>query len=128
MQALVFWLRNVVDVELASRLYTLLDNLSAPRFANSRLHLPCIAFSVTEVKQRHRRNRETYEVKADRLQDLLITTEDQLTLFSPARPTRQRFLLVGPWDRYDLELPDVAVDAQGVEDLSLPCLHRTHKR
>jgi hypothetical protein len=49
-EASVCSLQNAGVVELASALYTQLDHLSAPRFANSRLQLPCIAFSITEVK------------------------------------------------------------------------------
>ncbi|KAG1791285.1 uncharacterized protein BJ212DRAFT_1307617, partial [Suillus subaureus] len=59
-------------------------------------------------------------VKADGLDDLLITTEDKLTQFSPARPTRQTFLIVRPWNRHDLGLPDFADDAQSVDDWSDP--------
>jgi hypothetical protein len=86
-------LRNVVPVDLASKLYNLLDNFSAPRFANCRLQLPCLAFHVTDVRVRRGRARDqmavTYEVKADGLNDLLITTDDNL-------PTRQTLLLVYP--------------------------------
>ncbi|KAG2089997.1 uncharacterized protein F5147DRAFT_658265 [Suillus discolor] len=48
----------------------------------------------------------TYNVKAHGLQDLLIITEARLVQFSPARPTRQSFLLICPWNHRDLELPD----------------------
>jgi hypothetical protein len=105
-------LRNAGVVELSSTLYISLDNLSAPRFANSRLHLPCIVFPISEVK---RRRGLTYSVKADGLQDLLITTEDRLVVFSPARPAQQTFLLVRPWNRYDLGLPDFADETKSVE-------------
>lgn len=47
MQTSVSKLRNTVAVELASKLYTLLDSLSVPRFANYRLQLPCIVFLMT---------------------------------------------------------------------------------
>ncbi|KAG1745610.1 hypothetical protein EDB19DRAFT_453818 [Suillus lakei] len=67
-QASVFTLRNTVAMKSASQLYTPLNNLN-PRFAYSRLQLPCIAFQVTE---------------ADGLQDLLITTGERLIQFSPA--------------------------------------------
>ncbi|KAG0708295.1 heterokaryon incompatibility protein-domain-containing protein [Suillus ampliporus] len=118
MQESVSTLRNPAAVE-ASKLYTLLDTQSAPRFANSRLQLPCITFPVTEVRRRPGQDREscfTYDVKADGLQDLIITTEDRLIQFWPARPTRQTFLLVHRWNRHDLELPDFADDAQSVVD------------
>ncbi|KAG2339198.1 hypothetical protein BDR05DRAFT_968352 [Suillus weaverae] len=92
-------LRQTVAVDLALKLYALLDDLKAPRFADCRLHLPCIAFCVTA---------EMYEVKADGLHDLLITTKDKLIQFSSPRPTMQTFLLVRPWNRYLLELPDFA--------------------
>jgi hypothetical protein len=94
--------------DLALKLYARLDNLNAPRFGNCRLHLPCIAFRVTAVKRSRARDQEIYEVKADGLHDLLITTEDKLIQFSSPRPTMQTFLLVRPWNRYLLELPDFA--------------------
>ncbi|KAG2745551.1 hypothetical protein P692DRAFT_201076993 [Suillus brevipes Sb2] len=128
MQLCVSRLRNSVSVESTSKLYTLLDNLSSPRFAHSRLQLPCIAFSITELRRRRNTDSETcftYEVKADCLQDLLITSEDRLTQFSPTRPTQQTFLLVRPWNRHDLGLPDfaepgLADDAQSVDDWPEP--------
>jgi hypothetical protein len=126
MQASISSLRSVADVELAVALYTQLDNLRAPRFANRRLLLPCITFLVTGVRRKHGLHRETcftYDVKADGLQDLSITTEDRLTQFSQARPFRQRFLLVRPWNRHDLGLSDFSDDTQAmpgspVDDLS----------
>ncbi|KIK40844.1 hypothetical protein CY34DRAFT_86510 [Suillus luteus UH-Slu-Lm8-n1] len=93
--------QNTVAVELALRLHTLLDNMSAPRFANCRLHLPCITFRVTEIKRRRGTTQTcfTYGVKADGLQDLLITSEQTLVQFSRTKPTRWTFLLVRPWDQ-----------------------------
>jgi len=113
-------IRDVVPVELASKLHTLLENLSAPRFANRRLRLPCIAFRITEVRStscvQDQETHFTYKVKANGLQDLLLTTQDTLIQFSPERPTRQTFLLVRPWNRYDLGLPDFSDNnAQSVE-------------
>ncbi|KAG2346799.1 hypothetical protein BDR05DRAFT_945777 [Suillus weaverae] len=110
-QATVSSLENVVPVDLASRLYNVLDNLSAPRFSQRRLYLPCITFPVTEFRRRRDQGHETYftyEVKAQRLHDLLITTEDKLVQFSPAKPILQTFLLVYPWNRRLLRLPDFA--------------------
>jgi hypothetical protein len=101
-------LRHVMTMDFGLKLYVLLDNLNAPRFGNCRLHLPCIAFRVTAVKWSHTQNQEIYEVKADGLHDLLITTQDKLIQFSSPRPTMQSFLLVRPWNRYLLELPDFA--------------------
>ncbi|KAG1758392.1 hypothetical protein EDD22DRAFT_956916 [Suillus occidentalis] len=112
-QSSVSLLRHTVTVESASNLYTLLDNLSAPRFANFRLQLPCIAFPITEIRRRSVQGQETcfsYHVKADGLQDLLIDTEDRLFQFSQARPTQQTFLLVRLWNRNELGLPDFADD------------------
>jgi hypothetical protein len=121
-QTTVSSLRSTATVELALSLYTLLHNARAPRFANCRLRLPCIVFPVTEV--RRRRDQATYfthEVKAEGLNDLRITTEDKLIQFSPARRTRQSFLLVRPWDRSLLELPDfVDSDTQSVDGCTLP--------
>ncbi|KAG2148638.1 WD40-repeat-containing domain protein [Suillus bovinus] len=114
---------NIVPVESALKLYTLLENLSVPRFANARLQLPCIAFPLTEVRRSSGRDGDkffTYEVKADGLQDLLITTEDRLPQFSPTRRSRQTFLLVRPWKRHDLGLIDFADEMQSVEDWSEP--------
>jgi hypothetical protein len=112
---------NIVAVESASKLYTTLENLGVPRFANARLQLPCIAFPLTEVRQSTGGDGDkcfTYEVKADGLQDLLITTKDKLIQFSPARRTRQTFLLIRPWDRYDLELTDFTDESQSGDDCS----------
>jgi hypothetical protein len=122
MQTSVSSLRTAVTVEIASKFYTLLDNISAPRFANCRLHLPCIAFRVTEVRQRHVEDQTyfTYEVKADGLHDLLITTEDQLFQFSPARRIQRTFFLVRPWNRDLLELPDFSDDPENEEGPSVP--------
>ncbi|KAG1793123.1 uncharacterized protein HD556DRAFT_1375705 [Suillus plorans] len=98
--------------------------MNAPLFANCRLRLPCIAFRVTEVKRRRgHAAHSTYEVKADGLRDLLITTDETLIQFSRARPTRQTFFLVRPWDRRLLELPDFADEAESVGDLPSPSLH-----
>lgn len=48
----------------------------------------------------------TFTVKTKGLEDLLITTSDRLTQFSQKAPIAQAFLLVRPWDRRLLELPD----------------------
>ncbi|KAG0705851.1 hypothetical protein DFH29DRAFT_1067269 [Suillus ampliporus] len=112
-------LRNTVAVESALELYTRLDTLSAPRFANRRLHLPCIAFPVTAIRRRRRQDQEschTYEVEADGLQDMLITTKEKLIQFSLAGPTRQPFLLVRSWNCDDLY--DLADDARSVDEWS----------
>jgi hypothetical protein len=45
-------------------------------------------------------------VKADGLNHLLITTDETLVQFWPARFIEQKFVLVRPWDRSLLELPD----------------------
>jgi hypothetical protein len=69
-----------------------------------RLRLPCITFSVTEIRRhrgKDRRSRSTFSVKADGLQDVLVTTNDDLI---QERPTRKAFLLVRPWDPSLLEL------------------------
>ncbi|KAG0705623.1 hypothetical protein DFH29DRAFT_1067387 [Suillus ampliporus] len=111
MQTSLSSLRSMANVELASKLYFLLDSLSAARFANTRLQLPCIIFRVTEVRRRRGQAQDqcfTHDVKADGLRDLLITTEDKLIQFSRSRPTRQSFLLVRPWDRCLLEQSDFA--------------------
>ncbi|KAG0700212.1 hypothetical protein DFH29DRAFT_1056381 [Suillus ampliporus] len=108
-------LHQTVDVELASKLYDQLDNISAPRFANCRLHLPSIAFRVTEVRRNSDPAHCTYGVKADGLHDLLITSKETLIQFTPARPPLQTFLLVRPWNRSLLDLPDFA-ELPGFED------------
>ncbi|KAG1821968.1 uncharacterized protein BJ212DRAFT_1585854 [Suillus subaureus] len=120
MQISVSMLRNnIVAVESASKLYTTLENLSVPRFANARLQLPCIAFSLTEVKRRVG-TPCTYHIKADGLQDLEITTADTLIQFWPGRPTLQKFLLIRPWNRHDLGLPDFTDKMQGADDRPEP--------
>ncbi|KAG1822003.1 WD40-repeat-containing domain protein [Suillus subaureus] len=118
-QSSVSSLRNNVDQESALKLYTILDNLSAPRFANCRLQLPCITFPVTKVKRRVG-TPCTYHIKADGLQDLEITTTDTLVQFWPERPTSQKFLLIRPWNRHDLGLPDFADETQSTDDRPEP--------
>ncbi|KAG1906887.1 uncharacterized protein F5891DRAFT_1169240 [Suillus fuscotomentosus] len=101
-------LRHAMAVDLALEIYALLDKQNAPRFTNCRLHLPCIAFRVTAIKQNRAEDQETYEVKAEGLHDLLITTKDKLNQPSSTRRTMQSFLLVCPWNRNLLELPGLA--------------------
>ncbi|KAG0708169.1 hypothetical protein DFH29DRAFT_1075813 [Suillus ampliporus] len=125
-------LRNTMAVESALRLYEQLENMSAPRFANCRLRLPCIAFRVMELRRRRGPAHDThltYGVKADGLHDLQITTEETLNQFSRARPARQTLFLVRPWDRRLLELPkfvelpafaDDDSDAESLGDWSEP--------
>jgi hypothetical protein len=108
-QSSVSSLRKIVAVDFASNLYTQLRNMRAPRFATQRLHLPCIAFNVREVRRVRSPAVEThftYRVKADGLHDLFISTDETLVQFWPARPIEQKFVLVRPWDRSLLELPD----------------------
>ncbi|KAG1719759.1 heterokaryon incompatibility protein-domain-containing protein [Suillus lakei] len=122
-QTAVSSLRHAVTVSQASTLHDRLENVTAPRFANCRLRLPCIVFPVTEVRRRPGPAQETlftYEVKADGLDDLLVTTEEKLIQFSRLRPTRQTFLLVRPWDRRLLELPDFSDDADSLGGRSEP--------
>ncbi|KAG1819745.1 uncharacterized protein BJ212DRAFT_1298171 [Suillus subaureus] len=120
-QASVSTLRNTVAMESASKLYTILDNLSAPRFANCRLQLPCITFPVTQVRWKVS-TRCTYDMKADKLQDLEVTMADTLTQFSPGSPTPQTSLLIRPWNRHDLGLPDFSDGTQSAGDWLEPPL------
>ncbi|KAG0692505.1 hypothetical protein DFH29DRAFT_499695, partial [Suillus ampliporus] len=123
-QMSVLSLKNAAAMELALILYTRLANLSPPRFMNRRLRLPCIAFLVTEVSWRGGRGQETcftYDVKADGLDDLLITTEEKLVQFWPARPTARTFLLIRPWHHHDLGLPDFSDEMQSMYE-SRPAL------
>ncbi|KAG2117627.1 heterokaryon incompatibility protein-domain-containing protein [Suillus cothurnatus] len=118
-QTVVSSLRHTAAVDQALKLYDQLVNMSAPRFANCRLRLPCIVFPVTEVRRRSGPDQEassTYTVKADGLDDLSITTEENLIQFSRLRPTRRTFLLVRPWDRRLLELPEFADDEENLGD------------
>ncbi|KAG2345923.1 hypothetical protein BDR05DRAFT_960217 [Suillus weaverae] len=117
-QSSVSSLRKTVAVDFASNLYTMLRNMNGPRFATQRLHLPCLAFNVRAVRRVRRQAPEshfTYEVKADGLHDLLITTEETLVQFWPVRPTEQKFVLVRPWDLSLLELPEFAGPLNFVE-------------
>src|SRR6267154_2461687 len=108
-QTSVSSLRNVVAVQSASNVYMRLHNMNAARFAHRRLYLPCIIFPVTGVRRRARQETYvTYEVKTIGLHDLQITTEDRLMSFSRVMATGQQYLLVLPWDRHFLELPDFA--------------------
>ncbi|KAG2750670.1 hypothetical protein P692DRAFT_20831547, partial [Suillus brevipes Sb2] len=80
-QLLVSSLRKTVTADFASNLHTQLRNMSVPRFATQRLHLPCIAFDVREVRRVRSPAPETqftYRVKANGLQSLLVTTEETL--------------------------------------------------
>ncbi|KAG0699935.1 heterokaryon incompatibility protein-domain-containing protein [Suillus ampliporus] len=118
MQTAISSLRDAAVMKLASTLYAQLDNLTAPRFANRRLHLPCIAFRITAVRRSRSQDQKTcltYEVKADGLRDMLITTDEK---FSRGRSTGQSYLLVRPWNRYDLELPDLADKTESMDDRS----------
>ncbi|KAG2354961.1 WD40-repeat-containing domain protein [Suillus spraguei] len=121
-KALPYTLSSLSEHEMqisVSALRNNMVNLSVPRFADTRLQLPCIVFLLTEVRQRHGEDgvrRFTYDVKADGLQDLLITTEDKLVQFSPKRRARRKFLLVRPWNRYDLGLINFADETQSVAD------------
>ncbi|KAG2153445.1 uncharacterized protein EDB93DRAFT_1248718 [Suillus bovinus] len=122
MQKSVSLLQGTMVVGLALKLYSLLDRLSAPRFAHRRLHLPCFTFAVTEVRRSigHEETYFMYKVKADGLHDLQITTKDRLPQFSRGRPARQSFLLVRSWDRRLLDLPGEADDVESVDDFDRP--------
>ncbi|KAG1774652.1 hypothetical protein EV702DRAFT_1123674 [Suillus placidus] len=122
-QIAVSSLQNIVAPGLALRLHARLENMSPARFEHRRLHLPCTVFPVTAVRRQRGPAQETprmYDVKADELHDLLITSEQALIQFSRARPTRQTFLLVRPLDSRLLELPDFANDAESLGDWSEP--------
>lgn len=116
--------KDPVVVDLASKLYNLLDNTSAARFVNRRLRLPCITFRVADVSLSHGPSGETrYKVKADGLHDLLITTKDPITQFPRIRPAQQTLLLVRPWNRSLLEVPesaDLLDDTESEEDYFTP--------
>ncbi|KAG1784972.1 uncharacterized protein HD556DRAFT_1314636 [Suillus plorans] len=128
-QSSVSSLRKTVATDFASNLYTVLRNTSAPRFAAQRLHLPCLAFNVRKVRRvvsPASKTHFTYEVEADGLHNLLITTAETLAQFWQARPIEQKFVLVRPWDRSLLELPefvepsDYANDVESEEDYGTP--------
>ncbi|KAG2336815.1 hypothetical protein BDR05DRAFT_1011566 [Suillus weaverae] len=80
---------------------------------------PFLSEAVKRRPIEHKETYLTYEVRADGLRHLQITTEDRLLQFSQGRPTRQSFLLVRPWDRRLLELPDYADDTETVDDFTL---------
>jgi hypothetical protein len=101
--------QDAMVVEMASGLFRELDSLNAARFAHCRLHLPCITFHVTEVREKPSQNQGanfTYQIKAKGLLDVSITTEDRLIQFWPGRPALQTFYLVRPWHRDLFELPN----------------------
>jgi hypothetical protein len=90
-------------------------------------------FPVTEVRQQCSSFQETlctYEVKVDGLHDLLITSGQTLVQISWARPMQQKFLLVRPWDRRLLQLPEFTDDGDSkiLGDWSEPesLLHHSH--
>jgi hypothetical protein len=107
--------RNVVAVDSASKLYNSLENMSAPRFANYRLQLPCLAFRFTDVRQigYAPHQKYTYHLKANGLKDLSIITEDEL-------PAQQKLLLVYPWNHDLLEQLNPADDTQNMGDYTVP--------
>jgi hypothetical protein len=118
-QTAVSALRHTVTAYQASKLFDQLEHLSAPRFANCRLHLPCIVFPVTEVRQMPGAAQETlptYRVRANGLCDLLITTGETMKQFLRKRPNQQSLLIVYPWDRRLLELPGFAEDVESLGD------------
>jgi hypothetical protein len=123
-QTAVSSLRNTTTVELASNLSTVLYDMGTPRFANCRLSLSCIVFPVTMVTQTD----FTYQVEAKGLKDLQIITKDKLVQFSQTQPVPQAFLLVRPWNRSLLGLPDFADDTQNVDDYILPNDSEAHLR
>jgi hypothetical protein len=115
-------LRNAKALKWASKLFTQLNYLSPPRFASHRLHLPCIAFRVTEIRPSGRGQHQgaccAYEVKADGLHDLLITTGENMNQFSP---TPRTLYLVRPWDRdLLLQLPSSADDEEYWDAAEVP--------
>ncbi|KAJ8584998.1 hypothetical protein M405DRAFT_773473 [Rhizopogon salebrosus TDB-379] len=122
-QTAVSSLLNTTAVEPASNLYTVLCDMKTPRFAQRRLSLSCIVFPVTAVTRRYDEDHATYfayDVKTEGLKDLVIITEDKSVRSSRRRPARQGSLLVRPWDRSLLELPDLADDTQSVDDRTPP--------
>ncbi|KAJ8582196.1 hypothetical protein M405DRAFT_578588 [Rhizopogon salebrosus TDB-379] len=108
-------LRKVVSVDLASKLYNSLENMTAPRFANCRLQLPCLVFRVANVRESwdDRHQKFTYHVKANGLNDLSIITEDKL-------PAWRTLLLVYPWNHDLLEQLNPADDTQTMGDYTIP--------
>ncbi|KIK42088.1 hypothetical protein CY34DRAFT_162479 [Suillus luteus UH-Slu-Lm8-n1] len=122
-QASISSLRVAVDKDAALDLYNKLHCTNPPHFSNRRLHLPCIVFHVTKVKRRRDQDQDiyfTYDIEAKGLCDLPITTEKKLIQFSRTKPAAQKFLLVRPWDRRLLELPDFSDDTESVDDSSPP--------
>jgi hypothetical protein len=112
-------LRDAVDAELASRVYQRFESFRTPQFIASRLHLPCIVFVVTEVRQRggeDKQSSSTFEVKADGLRDLLITTDDRRVQPPRAGLNRRSLLLVRPWDHSLLHDFEELPNTEGEED------------
>ncbi|KAG1818198.1 uncharacterized protein BJ212DRAFT_1299016 [Suillus subaureus] len=97
-QTAVSWLQDTITIDQSLKLYTLLQNRSGA--AQETLF--------------------TYAVKADGLNDLLITTEEKLIQFSQLWPTQQIFLLVLPRDCHLLKLPNFTDDAESLGDLAQP--------
>ncbi|KAG2366250.1 hypothetical protein BDR07DRAFT_1396541 [Suillus spraguei] len=122
-------LRQIMPTDLALKIYNQLEELRAPRFANCRLHLPCISFRVTQVRRRSDLAQETpitYDIKADGLHDLPITAKETLVQFLRTKPARQTLLLVRPWDRHLLadyaEQLDFTDDTESIGDETEPTL------
>ncbi|KAG1895229.1 uncharacterized protein F5891DRAFT_1059739 [Suillus fuscotomentosus] len=122
-QASIVSLQVAVDGTVALELHDKLNGTNHPGFSNQRLHLPCIVFRVTQIKGRRHQLEDgeiyfTYDVKANGLRDLPTITTSKRLPFLQARPAAQKFLLVRPWDRRLLELPDFSDDAESMDDLS----------
>ncbi|KAG2356068.1 hypothetical protein BDR07DRAFT_1424355, partial [Suillus spraguei] len=89
-------LRQTVSTDLALKLYGRLEQLRAPRFAKLQTSSALYFISMSEVRERRGTSH------------LLITTEETLVQFSRNSPFGKTFLLVRPWNRDLLRVPDFA--------------------
>jgi hypothetical protein len=102
MQTSVAVLRDAVAADSTSKLHRLLNNLR-----------------LTEIRLRrvqHQGKHFIYDVKANGLQDLEITTTHRLSQHSHERP----LYLVRPWNRDNFDMPDFTDEPQGLYDWSQP--------
>ena len=100
MDTLVATLRNSLSQTDATPIYDRVVRLPPARFANRRLHLPCIIFAIRKLGvQNFRGGREFhYRARVSGIGDVEFQTSDQLS------PTESRKLIfVHPWvrDLYD---------------------------
>ena len=96
MESRVTALRNSLSEDDALLIHYRITRLPPARFANRRLHLPCILFSVKRLSIQDSRNgsETSYRVQVSGIGDVEFRTSDRL---SPKKP--RKLVFVHPWLR-----------------------------